>query len=78
MALITQRPVKLHAGGQVTTIDAGKPLPAGTTDRVIKILQAQGAVADVPSKKPAAPNSEPPAEQNAADVDTNTATPAKR
>ncbi|WP_175841634.1 hypothetical protein [Burkholderia arboris] len=76
MTLITKRSVKIHARGTVSTIDAGKPLPAGTPDRVIEILRAQDALVDVPST----PAAVPPVAQDAADVDDgkSTATPAKR
>lgn len=80
MALTTKRPVTIHARGTVTTIDAGKPLPAGITDRVIKILQGQGALDDVPSMPAPASTVVTPAAQDTADVDDgkSTATPAKR
>ncbi|WP_175872035.1 hypothetical protein [Burkholderia sp. BCC0397] len=83
MALTTKRPVAIHARGAVTTIEAGKPLPAGTPDRVIKILQAQDALDDIPSTPaaaPAAPAAVAPAAQEAtgAEDGKSTATPAKR
>ncbi|KWH38526.1 hypothetical protein WL99_32850 [Burkholderia cepacia] len=80
MALTTKRPVTIHASGAVTTIEAGKPLPAGTPDRVIKILQVQDALDDSPSTPAAAPIVVAPAAQDAtvADDGKSTATPAKR
>ncbi len=80
MAFTTKRPVTIHARGTVTTIDAGKPLPAGLTDRVIKILRGQGALDDAPSTPVPAPAAVTPAVQDAADVDDgkSTTTSAKR
>ncbi|AQQ35076.1 hypothetical protein [Burkholderia cenocepacia] len=80
MALTTKRPVKIHARGAFTTIEAGKPLPAGTPDRVIKILQAQDALDDIPSTSAAAPAAVAPAAQEVAGAEDgkSTATPAKR
>ncbi|HDR9585256.1 TPA: hypothetical protein QDC22_007510 [Burkholderia stabilis] len=80
MALTTKRPVTIHARGAVTTIEAGKPLPAGTPDRVIKILQAQDALDDIPSTPAAAPVVVAPVAQDAtvAEDGKSTATPAKR
>lgn len=80
MALTTKRPVTIHARGTVTTIEAGKPLPAGTPDRVIKILQAQDALDDIPSTSAAAPAAVASAAQEAAGAEDgkSTATPAKR
>ncbi|MDN7533862.1 hypothetical protein [Burkholderia orbicola] len=80
MAFTTKRPVTIHTRDTVTTIEAGKPLPAGTPDRVVKILQAQDALADIPSTQTTAPTVTTPAVQDTADVDDgkSTATPAKR
>lgn len=80
MALITNRPVTIYALDKVTTIDAGKPLPVGTTDRVITILKAQHALDDIPSTPAAAPAAVAPAAQEAAGAEDgkSTVTPAKR
>lgn len=80
MALITNRPVTIYALDKVTTIESGKPLPVGTTDRVIKILQAQHALDDVPSTPAAAPAVVAPTAQDAAGAEDgkSTATPVKR
>jgi len=47
MTYVTTRPVKIHGrSGALTEIASGQPLPVDTPPRVIKILQAQRAIAE--------------------------------